>query len=451
MSFAKRFQHSLESLCAPIEKLNYVVAYSGGVDSHVLLLLCKELNISVRAVHVHHGIQDCADEWVKHCQNSCKELDVELDVIYVDANKKKGESPEETARNVRYQALQQCLLPDDVLLTAQHLDDQAETLLLQLFRSASSAGLSAMPATRTVGNHLHLRPLLSFSRNEIETFAKQNSLNWVEDPSNLDTAIERNFIRKNILPLLIERWPEVKSKLSTVASLQANNLDVLEDMAAIDLANALSVSARSEVTIFEVVSVLSLDRLKLLSSSRLLNLLRYWIIKTLQIKPTKNLLEEIENSLINTKLDASPDITYSGFAFKKYQENLYLIKSNNVAANLKEFGWNPSGPLDLSELNIQLTTQSSLNNGLSNKLLDESLHIRFRKGGEKFHPTGRRHSQSLKKLFQEGNIPPWERDVIPLVYLEDKLIAVCGLWVSQEFAVGTGESGWLPHLQYMKN
>jgi len=450
MSFAKRFQHSLESLCAPIEKSNYVVAYSGGVDSHVLLFLCKELNLSVRAVHIHHGLQDCADEWVKHCLDTCKHMDVGLEVIYVDANKKKGESPEETARNVRYQALQQCLLPNDVLLTAQHLDDQAETLLLQLFRSASSAGLSAMPATRTVGHHIQLRPLLSFSRNEIENFAKKNSLNWVEDPSNQDTAIERNFIRRDILPLLIERWPEVKSQLSTVASLQANNLDVLEDMAAIDLASALSMHANSELTIIEVVSMLSLDRLKSLSSSRLLNLLRYWIIETLQIKPTKNLLEEIENALIHTRPDASPDIVYSDFAFKKFQENLYLIKSNIVSDSPKEISWNPSGPLNFPELNIQLTTKSSHGSGLSNQLLDQSLHIRFRKGGEKFHPAGRRHSQSLKKLFQEGCIPPWERDVIPLIYFGDKLIAVGGLWVSQAFAAGAGERGWLPRLRYMK-
>ncbi len=442
MSFVQRFQHSLELLRAPIEKSNYVVAYSGGVDSHVLLHLCKQLNLLIRAVHIHHGLQDCADEWVKHCQNACKAMDVALDVIYVDANKKKGESPEETARKVRYQALQQCLLANEVLLTAQHQDDQAETLLLQLFRSANSAGLAGMPATRTMGEYVHLRPLLSFSRSDIEHFAKQNSLNWVEDPSNLDTAIERSFIRKNILPSLVERWPEVKAQLSTVASLQASNLNVLEDMAAIDLANALSVPAQSDVTIFEVVSMLSLDKLKLLSSSRLLNLLRYWIIKTLAIKPTKNLLEEIECSLINTKQDANPDIVYFGFAFRKFQENLYLIKSNFVSVNLKELDWQPTDDLNLPELNIRLISKLSESHALSNTLLTESLQIRFRKGGEKFHPAGRQHSQSLKKLFQEGNIPPWERDVIPLVYYGDKLIAVGGLWVSHEFVVDAGKSGW---------
>ncbi|VAW50528.1 tRNA(Ile)-lysidine synthetase [hydrothermal vent metagenome] len=442
MSFAKQFRHSLETLCASIEKSNYVVAYSGGVDSHVLLLLCKELKLSVRAVHIHHGLQNCADDWVKHCQNTCKDIDVDLNVIYVDAKKKKGESPEETARNVRYQALQECLLPNDVLLTAQHKDDQAETLLLQLFRSASSAGLAGMPTTRVIGEHIHVRPLLSFSRNEIENYAKQNSYNWIEDPSNQDTSIDRNFIRKDVLPLLIKRWPEIKSQLSTVTNLQASNLDVLEDMATIDLANALSMRTKSDMTVFEVISMLSLDKLKALSSSRLLNLLRYWIIKTLQIKPTKNLLEEIEHALINTKLDASPDIVYSGFSFKKFQENLYLIKLNIVSDSLKKSNWNPSDWLNLPELNIRLTTKSLLSSGLSNKLLDESLQIRFRKGGEKFHPAGRRHSQSLKKLFQEANIPPWERDVIPLVYFGDNLIAVGGLWVAKEFVADKEESGW---------
>ena len=446
MSFTERFQISLESLFVPLKTTTFVVAYSGGIDSRVLLHCCKKLNLSVRAVHVHHGLQSKANEWVTHCQNTCEGLGVPIDVIYVDANKKKGESPEETARNVRYTALQSGLVAGEVLLTAQHRDDQAETLLLQLFRSASSAGLAAMPASKLLGDHLHLRPFLSFSRNEIENFAKQNALVWIEDPSNQDEAFDRNFIRKSILPSLEERWPEVKSQLSTVASLQAKNLEVLENMAAIDMANALSTQKTRGV--FETLSILSIDNLVHLSSSRLLNLLRYWIINTLQKQPTKKLLKEIEGSLIQSQPDANPDIVFSNFSFKKFQGNLYLIKTNNATVVQKDVGWNPSVQLDLPDLNIQIKAILSMKKGLNNQLLDELLYVRFRKGGEKFHPANRQHSQSLKKLLQEANVPPWERDVVPLIYFGDELIAVGGLWIAKAFAVSEGENGWVVGVEH---
>ena len=444
MSFHKRFQTSLESLTTLSDGIKYVIAYSGGVDSLVLLHCFKQTGLDVRAVHIHHGLQDDADDWVTHCQSTCKQLDVLLDVFYVDAKQKPGTSPEESARNARYQALQNNLKTGEYLVTAQHLNDQAETLLLQLFRTASSAGLSAMPALRQFGKNVHIRPLLPFSRREIEDYAKENDLCWIEDPSNQDIAYDRNYLRKKIVPLLEARWPELTKQLSTVASLQSNNLQVLEDMAAIDLANALTTQKEPfRYYVHEIVSIVSLARLKQLSPPRLLNLLRYWIIVSLEKQPTRNLLEEIEKSLINAQQDAKAEIVFSGYAFRRFQDNLYLLKINDGLKVQDDLDWNPSTPLTLPDLNIQLKSITSVSGGLTKNLLDESLKIRFRKGGEKFHPSGRRHSQSLKKLLQEANIPPWERDVIPLVYFGDELIAVAGLWVSKSFSVGEGESGWV--------
>jgi len=448
MSFVKRFQTSLESLYKIPEKSSYVIAYSGGVDSHVLLHCCKQLNVTVRAVHVHHGLQNIADDWVKHCQNICSALSIPLDILYVDAQQKSGQSPEEAARSARYEALHKNLTVGDCLLTAQHLNDQAETLLLQLFRTASTAGLSAMPAYRQLDGFIHLRPLLPFSREEIEGYAKQNVLHWIEDPSNQDVTFDRNFLRKEILPALEQRWPEISTQLSTVASLQSNNLKVLEDMAAIDLANLINTPKHQLKTrIYEVVSVLSITGLKFLSSARRLNVLRYWVIKTIEShtvkkSPTRNLLEEIEKTLINAQQDANPEIIFSGYEFKKYQDELYLLKSVNDVNGLCELEWKPSSPLTIANLNIQLTTVNSVAKGIKNELLNSDLSIRFRQGGERFHPVARHHSQSLKKLFQEANIPPWERDSIPLLYSGDELVAVVGLWVSREFAVAEGEFGW---------
>jgi len=174
--------------------------------------------------------------------------------------------------------------------------------------------------------------------------------------------------------------------------------------------------------------------------------LRYWIITTTKTSPTRKLLQEIEKTLVNSQADANPVIPFSGFEFRKYQDDLYLLKPNidkNFQHELaNDLAWDTTSPLVISFLNIQLKAVDTIGEGLKKSLLVEPLTIRFRRGGEKFHPAGRRHSQSLKKLLQEANVPPWQRDVVPLLYSGDELVAVVGLWIGKGFGVGEGESGW---------
>ncbi len=460
MSFLRRFQIILESLYVLPEKSHYVVAYSGGVDSHVLLQCCAVLNLPVRAIHIHHGLQAIADDWVKHCQTICKQLNVELEIVYVDAKKQQRESPEESARNARYQALHHSLNDSDCLLLGQHLNDQAETLLLQLFRASGAAGLSAMPALRSFANNIQLRPLLTFSRNDIVAYAKENNLQWVDDPSNADTAFDRNFIRAEVMPLLKNRWPEITDKLASAANLQASHLRVMEDMAAIDLANVTITADRvPECYFYPVVSVLSISKLKRLSSARLLNVLRYWISQSATGESpvakklvTRNLLEELERSFLHTQQDAKAVISFSGHEFRKYQDGLYLLKpklSNEVMVEVKnsQYIWNSAQALLIHSAGIELERAQGLKgNGLKLSLLNEALTVRFRQGGEIFHPANRRHSQRLKKLLQEENIPPWERNLIPLVFFGDELIAVAGLWYSKKHQADVNEPAWVVRL-----
>ena len=339
--------------------------------------------------------------------------------------------------------MENALTEGDCLLTGQHLNDQAETLLLQLFRTATSAGLSAMPASKRFGTCLHARPLLSFSRNEIERFAKKNDLHWIEDPSNEDILFDRNFVRKNVVPLLESRWPEAITQLSTVARLQSNNLSVQEDMAAIDMANAI-VMQRSQLKLstYDVVSLLSITSLKKLSTARLLNVLRYWIIQLANKQPTRNLLEEIAKSLIDSQQDANPVIVFSDYEFRRYQNHLYLLKKKVTVENKTRFEWSPSITKVLQIPHGKLNVIDTVGGGLQNKLRDENLMITFRQGGESFHPYGRQHSQSLKKLLQEVGVPPWERDFIPLVYFNEELISVVGLWISKHYVTAEKEAGW---------
>jgi tRNA(Ile)-lysidine synthase len=346
MSFLKRFQSALESLYRLPVKSKYVIAYSGGVDSHVLLFCCAKLKVPVRAVHVHHGLQSVADDWVIHCKKKCEQLGVHLDIAYVDATQKKSKSPEEAARDARYQALRDNLQEGDCLITAQHQNDQAETLLLQLFRTASAAGLSAMPGKRQIGEHVQIRPLLSFSRTELVSFAQENNLQWIEDPSNQDQALDRNYVRADILPRLVKRWPAMVTQLATVAELQSNNLNVLEDMAVIDLANVIAVpDFQSIYCRYEVLSVLSVPLLSKLSDARLSNLLRYWVLSTIDVSPTRNLLQELQKTLIEVQVDANPVLTYVGFEYRRYQNKLYLLKKKSEQAELDIASWKPLAPL----------------------------------------------------------------------------------------------------------
>jgi len=424
----------------------YVVAYSGGVDSHVLLHCCKLLDIHVRAVHVHHGLQSVADYWVTHCQEICQEMEIALDILYVDASPQRGQSPEEAARSARYQALKDNMRAGECLLTAQHRDDQAETILLQLLRTASAAGLAAMPVSRVFGVGLHLRPLLDFSRSDIESFADEQQLHWIEDPSNNDIAFDRNYLRSTVMPLLKDRWPEVVPQMVTVAKLQSNNLRILDDMAAIDLANVSAVSRPGfQVFSYDILSMLSLDSLMQLTSARLLNLLRYWIGQTVGV-PTRNLLSEIEKGLVHSQDDANPLIGFSGIQFRKYQGVLYLLRPKQVEADshakISDSNWLPSSTPLLNIAGLQLQVIQYEGGGIKPSLVDKEFTIRFRQGGERFHPSNRNHSQSLKKLLQEAGVPPWERDTIPLLYHGEELVAVIGYWIAKACCAGPGETGW---------
>ena len=209
--FFKQFQALTRS-----KKL--LIAYSGGLDSHVLLHLVSQFpqasHYQVRAMHIHHGLQEEADAWVPHCQSVCADLNIPLQINHLNLELKKGESIEEAARAARYIALKESLKQGEVLLTAHHQNDQAETLLLQLFRGAGVQGLAGMPTISSFGSGQHARPLLNASRQSLEMYAEEHQLSFIEDPSNKDSAFDRNYLRNEVLPQLRERWPSIDKTIS---------------------------------------------------------------------------------------------------------------------------------------------------------------------------------------------------------------------------------------------
>ena len=381
-AFLERFQQQLKKIPA-----DYVVAYSGGMDSHVLLHLCYQLKLSVRAIHINHGLQNEAEQWTQHCSDVCQQLDVPFKNICVNARAGAGESPEDAARNARYRALMLEVKEDECVLTAHHKDDQAETLLLQLFRGAGPAGLSSMPLIKNLGKTNHARLLLDSSRAELLVYAQENKLDWIEDPSNKNTEFDRNFVRKKVMPLIKERWPEVDSALSRTASQQQDVLEIIEAMAAIDLASMVAQQS-------EVVSINALQQLPL---SRQLNVLRYWVRQFGKEAPTSNVLQEVIDSVVMAAEDAVPLVIWGQSEIRRYQGKLYLLE-RKAHDDSKIMLWNPCKGLVIEDLGVELSAEKTNGGGLSSTLMEQQLKVCFRHGGEKIKPAGRKHTHSLKNL-----------------------------------------------------
>jgi tRNA(Ile)-lysidine synthase len=420
----------------------YQVAFSGGLDSHALLhALCRiraVLDAEVGAVHVNHGLQLEADHWESHCRQLCADLQVPYVSLRVDGTARRGESPEAAARRARYTALADWLPAQHCLLTAQHQDDQAETLLLQLLRGSGVSGLAAMPVLTTLGAGRHLRPLLAVTREALYQYAIANKLAWIEDPSNTDTAFDRNYLRQQVLPVLRERWPAVASSLSRSASHCAGAARLLADLAEQDL---LALTGRE--------NTLSLTGLVALPYTRQGNVLRHWIKQVSGKTPSAAVLARIMNDVTGSRRDSEPCVRWGGFEIRRYREELFLLHQAGSEEQPGALEWALARPLALPGSGGILTATAETGCGIRAAAVPAGrVRVAWRQGGEYCQPAGRGHHHRLKKLFQEQGIPPWERSRIPLIYIEDRLAAVAGMWICEPFQAGPAESGfminWLP-------
>ena len=441
MELRGHFQHVLGSLPIDLSNRNCVVAYSGGLDSHVLLHLCVVSGLSVRAVHIHHGLQAEADRWDAHCREVCAQLGVAYTCIHVDVDIGRGISPEDAARKARYGALDKELQRDDVLLTAHHQRDQAETFMLQLMRGAGAAGLAAMPVAKNRGQAYHLRPLLATSREQLRHYAKTHHLVWVDDPSNADTRYDRNYIRKEVLPKLRHNWPNADQAISQSALLQQESLEIVEAMAAVDLAAVSGPQTNS----------LLISRLRQLPLARQYNVLRYWINLAGYDRPKRNILQEIVASVLPAAEDASPLVFWGNTEIRRFHDTLYVLPALTYHETHHVYAWDGEQPLLIDALRLELSLEQTLGMGLQQAAIGRGMAVRFRQGGEQIRPRGRQHTYSLKKLMQQAGIPPWQRNRIPLIYIEHQLACVCGFWVADRFAVSENHQGWLPVCRTLRN
>lgn len=410
------------------------VAYSGGLDSHVLLHalaeLRRRLGFTLQAIYVNHGLSPNAASWGAHCQSICDALGVALTIVQVDARPQAGESPEAAARNARYAEFKARLATDEVLCTAHHQDDQAETLLLQLLRGAGPKGLAAMAPQSTLGAGMQVRPLLGFSQQQLNDYAVEHGLGWIEDESNHDTGFSRNYLRHEVMPLLQQRWPAMAATISRSAAHCGEAAELLEALAVEDWQQ---VRAGSD-------DQLEINELIQLSLARQKNLLRYWVHQAGLPLPSEKKLQHIFSDVIPAAGDAQPCVGWPGAEVRRFEGRLYLMASLPPVVRGSVFGWpDLAQPLELGGGQQLVAREGEGVLALdANVMRQLPVEVRFRSGGERLQLPGQAHHVELKKLLQQLRVVPWLRDRIPLLYIGEQLAGVVGYCIDQRFAAQDG-------------
>ena len=409
----------------------FLVAFSGGVDSTVLLhalVACEHgREAEVVAVHVDHGLHRDSGSWATHCSDVAAEFGVDFLCRKVLVAEDSGIGIEAAARQSRYAMLQSLIRDGDCLLSAHHEDDQAETLLLNLLRGSGLAGLAGIGARQRFGAGTLLRPLLGVSGAAIESYAREHGLRWIDDPSNEDLRFDRNFLRREIVPLLATRWPAVTARLRRSADLASEASELLHDLAALDL--AVVGDARR----------LSIPALSTLSPARQRNVLRYAVrVCGLPPPPATRLYQAI-HELIPAREDAQPLVAWPGAELRRYREHLYVLSAADAEVDVAP------GPLAKATPSIELgpgwgrlCLEADAHGGIDARTVAAGLELRFRSGGEEIRPVGQDRTRKLKKLLQEEGIVPWMRQRLPLLFAGDDLVAVADLWVASEFSADRG-------------
>ncbi|MEE3240785.1 MAG: tRNA lysidine(34) synthetase TilS [Pseudomonadota bacterium] len=417
------------------------IGFSGGLDSTALLFACfkflsqqKQTPIpSLTAIHINHQIDSASDAWQAHCEDFCSNLGIAFIAkkITVEAGE---EGLEAGARQERYRAFMELISPADkqssVLLLGHHADDQAETLLLRLMRGSGLRGASAMSKSRTLDDSgiVLLRPFLAQSKSELQQYVMTHELEYLEDPSNQDFRFDRNYIRHKILPPLLTRWPRAVGLLTRFVDHLRADLELLDDLAVIDLSS----SDRSEHSYGESLSLIQCRQLTIRRRS---NLLRYWLLKNGLQMPSTILMDQINGLITSSRFDAQVKIADCKLCV--YRNRLYLIDSHQLdqLAQCLEarHNWSLVKPLSAVALSRLTAVQCSSSQRL---LIEGDYWVSNRSHNSKVRYQG--INRSLKNVFQEHGVPVWLRDSYPIVYSSDRIAAIPGILVADDFVSPNG-------------
>jgi tRNA(Ile)-lysidine synthase len=367
---------------------------------------------------------------VKFCEKLCEKLSVPLDVHYVKLPQKKSLGIEGEARQLRYEKLLQT--KTDLIVLAHHADDQAETFLLQLMRGSGVKGLSSM--ANFDENRRLWRPLLNTPRIDIEHYAKLHKLKWIEDESNQNIDFDRNFIRSKVLPILKNRFKHIIKVVSRSSSHLAEAQNLLDDLAKLDLKNYLKS--------IKYTHKLQVSTLNKLSNSRAKNVLRYWLEINDQLMPSKDLLDELLRQVLTAKKHAELKIELTkNHEIRRYKDEIYIVKKNQNRSKNYEIVWNGESEILLPN-GQKLKFKKVKGKGISlEKMKNKKLIISNRKGGEFFKPDSKRPTKKIKQLLQESNLPAWERDILPLIFINNFLVYVPKFGIDIRFQTKPKEEG----------
>ncbi|SFF30155.1 tRNA(Ile)-lysidine synthase [Fontimonas thermophila] len=391
------------------------VGYSGGVDSTVLLhLLAAQWVDGLHALHVHHGLQPAADDWVRHCRRVCRQLGVPLRVLRVDVAAD-GEGLEAAARQARYAAVARLLRPGDVFATAHHRDDQAETVLFRALRGTGIAGLGAMRECEPLGAGLLWRPLLDTPRQILLDYAQRQALPWIDDPHNHDFRFARVFLRTAVLPLLADRFPAASAHLARLARHARAAETLLAELGQADL-QALGGYGGLDIAGLQRLSV----------ERRHNALYQAWRMLG-RMPPDESWYARLQREVLDARADAHPVLASGGVEARRYRGRLYLMPAlpppPDPALRLR---W-PRGRscLALPDGCGVLHCRSGRAAGCV---------VRFGLRGERLRPVGARHRRTLKNLSQEAGLPPWVRERMPLIETAHGELLAAGTWLDARAA-----------------
>ncbi len=364
-----------------------VLGLSGGIDSVVLLhYLHTHYQNNLRVIHCNHHLSKYCDEWAVFCKNLCALLNIPY--TNIDIKLLKASNIEDNARKNRYKSLYSNLLKEEILCTAHHQNDQAETLLLQLFRGSGLAGLASMPKSKPSGKGIHCRPMLNIKKSVILEYAKNNNLSWIEDDSNTNKNFRRNFLRLDIIPKLETVYKNLTGTLLRSANHQSEALRLTQDLAKIDIEKNKIISDGR----------LNVKYLMQLEYYRIKNIIRYYLNVLNFLAPSDKVMQQILG-LLFAKEDANPLVGWGSFEIRRYKNKLYFI-------------------------NTQITKNKDNCPYYDEFKNADNFSIRYRNEGQRIKLSGKKHSQSLKKVLQEADIPPWERKKLKMYYIENKLHAM---------------------------
>lgn len=432
------------ALASHLRCRRWVIAYSGGLDSRVLLHLAWCLQQSalrrgdvfpeLSAIHINHQLQSVSGDWAEQCQAVCKQYGISFQARLVEVQGHR-QGIESLAREARYRVFEELIDDDSVLLLGHHQDDQVETFFLRLLRGAGAAGLAAMPVTRRVGSGVLVRPLLDVSRAVLESYANSQGLAWIEDPSNSDSHYRRNFLRHRVMPVVAEAWPMYRNTIVAAAALQAETSLLLDSYLNADIAKLSDEDGN-----------LKLAELREFDTSRQRALLRQFVLLRTEQRLDQAQTRELAEQFLHSSNDSQPIfVVNKAMTLRAFRGRLYCVPESVSGRFDSEriFDWR-GGECEISGL-------GRLSSSAGGKFVPRgNVTVRFRRGGERCRIAGHAHSKSLKNLLQEWGVPPWRRDTLPLIYCDDDLAAIADIAICEGFWAADQEFGLILHWRWSR-